>query len=310
MRMRFLSCVASSCPNCATRSTATLTQNISTTVTQRISTAPKRTPVVAAKPITGDTRAPPAIPTAKRSGEVTRAGKVGTEEIRFQRTATAPQRPPTRAKKTKIAPVVTILSAPAKRSTSEAAKPTISADPPGSTTSGSREALPSEKPSRSAGISDPTAGPSSPSRRAVEQRRLGDVSPWLVELFGESPAHGRTPPPQLLSPLAATPTIDQAGPPGVPKRRAPKTVVPFSQPPPLWKKAEAGFQYAQQCYGAPAKRSRTRGAPSHPGPKPTSPPTNPAPTETSVGRGLIGRRGNGESGLPSTSSSGRALSDG
>ncbi|GAB0095327.1 hypothetical protein DMENIID0001_106940 [Sergentomyia squamirostris] len=317
-------------------SSATLTQNISTTVTQRVSAAPKRTPVVAAKPITGDTRAPPAIPTAKRSGEDNRARKGGTEEIRFQRTATAPQRPPTRAKKTKIAPVVAVLSAPTPRSTSEAAKPTLSADPPGSTTAGSREAIPSEKPSGSAGISDPIAGPSSccllgtapkritnpdslqhfldllssPSRQAVEQRRLGDVSPWLVELFGESPPHGRTPPPQLLSPLAATPTIDQAGPLGVPKRRAPRTVVPFSQPPPLWKKAEAGFRYAQQCYGAPVKRSRTRKALCHPGPQPTSPPKDPAPTETSVGRGRIRRRGDGKSGLPSTSSSGRALSDG
>ncbi|GAB0091281.1 hypothetical protein DMENIID0001_061020 [Sergentomyia squamirostris] len=289
-------------------STATLTQNISKAATQRISTATQRTPVVTAKTTTGDTRAPRAITTAKPPVEVTKAGKEGTKDIRFRRAATAPKRPPTRVKKTKIAPVTTLLTAPAKRSTPEVAKLTVSADPPGSTASGSREAIPSEKPSTSAGISDPTAGPSSCcllGPAPIQITDPGSLQHCLDLLSSPSRRAVETPPPQLLSPLAATPTIDQAGPPGISKKRATQTVVPFSQPPPLWKKAEAEFRYAQQCYGAPAKRSRTRGASNNPGPKPTSPPTDPAPTETSVCQGRIGGRGNGASGFSSTGSSGR-----
>ncbi|GAB0086480.1 hypothetical protein DMENIID0001_005550 [Sergentomyia squamirostris] len=187
-------------------SSATLTQNISTTVTQRISTAPKRTPVVAAKPITGDTRASPAIPTAKRSGEDNRARKGGTEEIRFQRTATAPQRPPTRAKKTKIAPVVTVLSAPAPRSTSEAAKPTLSADPPGITLVRSRRIQRRQK-RRSGGDgsedeetvradSPPPAAPVVPSATV---RPVGIVRPTV-----------RRPQPDLRAALRRTPTPDSS----------------------------------------------------------------------------------------------------
>ncbi|GAB0089519.1 hypothetical protein DMENIID0001_040780 [Sergentomyia squamirostris] len=186
-----------------------------------------------------------------------------------KRKATAPKRPATTTKKTRIVPVTTLI-------TSTVAEPKTTSGPSTSAASGSREAT--QKTSTSAETSDPMAVSSAYCLLGAPPKEIKDPDSLqqFIDLFS-SPSRRATETRRLVAVACRTLW-------GV----APKRRNPVSAPPVPW----------------PLLRPSTRQV--HMGPssgEPQGPPTNSVPAETSSGRGRIRERGDCQNDQPSAGSS-------